>query len=432
MNQPPKNPPSDRLELLYQLAQTFNSSLDLDQVLNRVMDEVIATMNAERGFVMLYDENSVLTCRVARNISRESIEDKGFRGSRSMVEKSAREGIPILAGDAQTDDRFSGMQSVQMFGLRSVLCVPLKVKEQKLGAIFVDNRMQKSVFTHSDQNLLEAIASSAAIAIENARLYALAVEKGRLEREFQMAREVQRRLLPDHLPEVPGWEFSARWTPARQVAGDFYDFFPLTGRPSSPMDLGVLVADVTDKGMPAALFMALTRTTLRASLTAASTPKEGIAQANRLITADSPQSMFVTVFFLRLSPSSSQITYVNCGHNPPIFYRSASQSLEYLTRTGMVLGIDESTLFQEVSVELKTGDSLLLYTDGVTDAMNSSGESFGTERLEEVFRSSQDQNPTDILSAIEGALSQFTGDIHPFDDITLVLLRRTSNDQFLG
>ncbi len=424
-------PTSGRLELLYQLTQTFNSSLDLDQVLNRVMDEVITAMNAERGFVMLYDEQDVLTCRVARNISRESIDEKEFRGSRSMIEKSAREGISILAGDALTDDRFSGMQSVQIFGLRSVLCVPLKIKEHNLGAIFVDNRMFKSVFTHSDMNLLEAIASNAAIAIENARLYTLAVEKGRLERELQMAREVQTSLLPVQLPQVNGWEFAARWTPARQVAGDFYDFFPLSGPINAPERLGVLIADVTDKGMPAALFMVLTRSTLRASLASAVSPQEGITQANYLITGDSPQSMFVSVFYLEVNGIHSQINYVNAGHNPPLLYRPTTQTLEYLTRTGMVLGVEETSQYQERSLDFLPGDCLLLYTDGVTDALDSSGESYNLDRLEAVFQAAHDQSPTQILSSIEDSLSQFTGGVQPFDDITLVLLKRSTSSHKL-
>ncbi len=421
-------PPASRLALLYQLAQTFNSSLDLDQVLNRVMDEVIVAMNAERGFVMLYDDAGNLACRVARNISHESINEKSFRGSRSMVEKSAHEGVSILSGDAQTDDRFSGMQSVQIFGLRSVLCVPLKMKNQVLGAIFVDNRMQKSVFTHSDLELLEAIASNAAIAIENARLYALAVEKGRLERELQVAREVQSSLLPAQLPSLAGWEFAARWTPARQVAGDFYDFFQLDNSAEFPTNLGILIADVTDKGMPAALFMALTRSTLRASMVNASSPQDGMLRANRLVTADSPQSMFVSVFYLQVSAMNGRIAYVNAGHNPPILLRSAAQSFEFLTRTGMVLGIDDLAGYHEQSLELTPGDCLLLYTDGVTDAVNPAGEPFDVERLGSVFKGSKDQTPSQILTSIEQALSQFTGGAAPFDDLTLVLIKRTSND----
>ncbi|NIO68862.1 MAG: GAF domain-containing protein, partial [Anaerolineae bacterium] len=233
----PSQPSSDRLALLYRLSQTFNSSLDLDEVLNRVMDEVIAATRAERGFVMLREADGRLIFRVARGMDRETIDDPQFQISRSVVERVAREGQPILTSDAQRDARFSMRQSVQSLGLRSILCVPLKIKEEVSGVVYVDNRLKIGIFTQADLELLSAIASSAAIAIENARLYQVAVEKGRMERELQVAREVQASLLPRETPQVPGWEFVARWQPAREVAGDYYDFIPLDGE-----QLGLVIA----------------------------------------------------------------------------------------------------------------------------------------------------------------------------------------------
>ena len=178
MPEPTASPPTDRLALLYHLAQTFNSTLDLDQVLNSVIDEVIVATRAERGFVMLKEAGDKLTFRVARGIDQQTIEDPAFQVSRSIVEKVAADGLPIIAYDALTDTRFSMRQSVMILGLRSVLCVGLVIKNNILGVIYVDNRLQAGIFTDSDQELLSAIASNAAIAIENARLYRLAVEKG--------------------------------------------------------------------------------------------------------------------------------------------------------------------------------------------------------------------------------------------------------------
>jgi len=195
-------------------------------VLNLVIDEVIVALRAERGFVMLREGDGHLSFRVARGIDQQSIDDPNFQVSRSVIENVASGGEPILAFDAQTDPRFSMRQSVTILGLRSVLCVPLTIKTAVLGVIYVDNRLQAGNFTQSDLDLLSAIASNAAIAIENARLYQLAVEKGRLESELQMARQVQVSLLPAQVPQVDGWEFTARWLPARQVSGDFYDFLP--------------------------------------------------------------------------------------------------------------------------------------------------------------------------------------------------------------
>jgi sigma-B regulation protein RsbU (phosphoserine phosphatase) len=412
-----------RLDLLYRLSQTFNSSLDLDEVLNRVMDEVIAAMKAERGFVMLLDENSRLVFKVARGIDQHTIDDPQFQVSLSIVERVALEGQPILTSDARSDARFSMRQSVMLLGLRSILCVPLILKDKTLGVIYVDNHLQSGIFSVSDQDLLTAIASNASIAIENARLYLLAVEKGRLERELQMARQVQVSLLPDAAPQVPGWEFAATWQPARQVAGDYYDFIPFEdGR------VGLVIADVTDKGMPAALFMAMTRTVIRASVTSAASPAEGISKANQLICADSTDGMFVTLFYAQIDPQSAQVTYVNAGHDPPMFYHLHANTqqgqLAMLERTGMVLGILKDTPFTQNKVKLSPGDFILLYTDGITDAHNAQRQFFGIDKIQSLITQHQHQPAQVVLSTLIQSVGDFTGETDPFDDITVAMIRR--------
>lgn len=254
------HPTTGHLALLYRLSQTLNSSLDLDEVLSRVIDEVIAATHAERGFLVLRGVDGSLVFRAARELDQQRIEAPEFQISRGIVERVAREGQPILTSDAQDDIRLNLRQSVMALGLRSILCVPLQLKSRVTGVIYVDNRLQAGIFTQADLDLLDAIASNAAIAIENARLYQMAIAQGRLERELQMAREVQASLLPRAEPQIAGWEFAARWEPAREVAGDYYDF--ITAHPDG--SVGIVIADVTDKGMPAALFMALTRSIVRA------------------------------------------------------------------------------------------------------------------------------------------------------------------------
>jgi sigma-B regulation protein RsbU (phosphoserine phosphatase) len=247
----PAQLPADRLALLYRLTQTFNSSLDLDEVLSRVIDEVIAATRAERGFVMLREAGGSLGFRTARGMEHETIDHPEFQISRSIVERVAHSGEPMLADDVQSDDRFSMGQSVVSLNLRSIVCVPLKTKDTVSGVVYVDNRLQSGIFGPADLELLSAIASSAAVAVENARLYELAVEKGRLERELSVARRVQSSFLPRHTPLIPGWEFSALWRPARQVSGDFYDYVRTENG-----HIGILIGDVSGKGVPAALTMA--------------------------------------------------------------------------------------------------------------------------------------------------------------------------------
>jgi sigma-B regulation protein RsbU (phosphoserine phosphatase) len=246
------------------------------------------------------------------------------------------------------------------------------------------------------------------------------VEQGRLERELQMAREVQARLMPRTTPQRPGWEFAARWAPAREVAGDYYDFIP------DPPDgsVGFVIADVTDKGMPAALFMALTRSVVRATATAAASPAEAITQANRLICADSANGMFVTLFYGRLEPATGRLTYVNAGHNPPLLFGAGQAQPVALTRTGMAMGIFAGLGYEERTVQLAPGEWLFLYTDGVTDALNAAGERYDDARLMQALTEQRDLRADEIMAGLDRSLRAFVGDRPPFDDVTMLLVRR--------
>jgi sigma-B regulation protein RsbU (phosphoserine phosphatase) len=370
--------------------------------------------------VMLHEADGRLAFRVARGIDQTTIQDPQFQVSRSIVERVARDGEPLLTSDALQDDRLSTRRSVTILGLRSVLCVPLKTRDNISGVVYVDSRIRAGIFSRADLDLLTAIASSAAIAIENARLYQVAVERGRLERELQMARETQASLLPRETPQVPGWEFAARWQPARQVAGDYYDFIPLDDG-----KLGLVIADVSDKGMPAALFMAMTRSTIRASVGHAPSPVEGIALANRLICADAAGGMFVTLFYALLDPATGEMTYVNAGHNPPLLQRANGHAgpdhLVELGRTGMALGVIDDATFEQRSVQIQVGDMVLFYTDGITEAVDAQNQEFGIPRLLRVLENAQ---PAHVIDAIEAALHAYVGDTPPFDDMTIVALRR--------
>ncbi|HEY5572011.1 MAG TPA: GAF domain-containing SpoIIE family protein phosphatase [Anaerolineales bacterium] len=418
---------SDRLALLYRLSQTFNSSLDLDEVLNRVMDEVIAVTKAERGFVMLVEEPKELVFHAARGMEHTTIQDPGFQVSRGIVDRVAREGQPMLTSDAQSDSELSLRQSVINLKLRSVLCVPLLVKGKTIGVIYVDNRLQAGIFMQDDLDLLNAIAASAAIAIENARLYQLAVEKGRMEQELQMAYKIQAGLLPESMPELSGWEFAASWKPARQVAGDYYDFIPLEAG-----KLGLVIADVTDKGMPAALFMAFTRSIIRASLDQNDQPVDAIRQANRLICRESSYGFFVTLFYLQFQPDSSEVTYVSAGHNPQLWYLEPSgRDLDpetgpvlQLGYSGMPLGIEEEAQFEQRRLNCAPGDCLLLFTDGVTDAINDMGERFSLSKLQRFGQENYQAAAQNIIGALENELLDFAGQTPQFDDITIVVAKR--------
>ncbi len=419
MSEKPSLITSNRLGLVYQLSKTFNSSLDLEDVLNTVMDEVIAAMKAERGFLVLRQPNGELDFRAARGLDHETITDPEFKISRGVVGQVMEKGVGLLTSDAQQDERFKERLSVMSLGLRSILCSPLQVKDQTLGAIYVDNTLHAGIFTDDDLQLLNMIASSAATAIENARLYQVAVDKGRMDQELSMARRVQTGLIPEAVPELSGWQFAASWLPAREVAGDFYDFLPADGE-----GYGLVIADVTDKGMGAALFMALTRSMLRASLEGSNTPAEAISKANRLICANSTSAMPVTLFYGEARPDSDQLVYVNAGHNPPFIYRSKTKKFDELSRTGIVLGVDDSIVLEQDAVTIEPDDVLVFYTDGVTDALNPDEQAFGEERLKQAILDASSGTAQEIAVGLLQALQEFIGGAAPFDDITLMIAKR--------
>lgn len=408
---------SARLDLVYRISQSLNSSLELDVVMESLMDEVISATNAERGFLMLFEEDGTLSFRTARGMDRQTIEESEFKISRGIVERVAHEGIPLLTSNAQLDERLDQRASVKLYGLRSVLCVPIQQKEDVLGVIYVDNRFQNGIFSADDLELLTSIASSAGIAIDNARLYQIAIEKGRMERELQMARDVQVSLIPPEIPRMAGWDFAACWRPAHEVSGDFYDFIPFAdGR------LGVVIADVSDKGMPAAMFMALSRSIIRAVVGTNDDLAADISKVNQLIWRDAAEGMFITLLYAVFSPHTGLVQYVNAGHNPPMLIRSQAPQVEKLARTGMAAGVEGDTPYQQGILELKKGDFLLFYTDGVIDAQIG-GAAYGEERLEKALKQYASLSASELIHRLEKEVCQFSAGATPVDDVTLLIAK---------
>jgi sigma-B regulation protein RsbU (phosphoserine phosphatase) len=416
----PAAPNREHLATLYEITRTLNSSLDLDEVLENIMDRVIEVTGAERGFLMLHDQGQ-LVFKIARGMNRSDLDSPAFQVSTTIVREVEQTRKPLLTDNAQYDPRFKRGESIMLLGLRSILSVPITVKDRLIGLVYVDNRLQAGLFNEDHLALLTAFASQAGSAIENARLYQVAVEKGRMEKELQMAHDIQRGLLPRELPHIPGYELAADWKSAREVAGDFYDCFPLSNG-----DYGLVIADVSDKGAPAAIFMAVARSLIRANALTASVPEEMLRQANRIIMSDTQSGMFVTVYYTILHPGG-RITGVNSGHNRPLLYRAGSNTYEFLPRGGRPLGWFEELPVKAVDYQLQPGDTVVYYTDGLTEAENIHGEPYGEERLLEVVRGSVGLSASEVLKKIIDSVISFMGAAPPFDDTTLVVLRYTGD-----
>jgi sigma-B regulation protein RsbU (phosphoserine phosphatase) len=259
------------------------------------------------------------------------------------------------------------------------------------------------------------------MAVMNAQLADEAVARQRLEQELRVARKIQESFLPERCPSLPGWQIAAYWRSARQVGGDFYDFIPLRDGTDR---LGIVIADTADKGVPAALFMALSRTLLRAAAIGGRGAAEALMRTNDLILADARSDLFVTIFYTIVDASSEMVHFANAGHNPTLLVRAASSIPEYLTEHGMALGVMPDVTLEEQSLIVGQGDVFVLYTDGVTEALNATNEEFGLERLERCVAASLSGSADDIAWAIRQALDEHVGDEPPFDDITLVVVKR--------
>jgi len=382
------------------------------------MDQVIGVTHAERGFLMLGVGPEALQFRVARGMDQTTIAAPEFQVSRGVVERVTGEAKPVVTSDAQADEWLAGRKSVSAMGLRSIMCVPLQVRGQPIGLVYVDNRLQAGIFGPDDLDLLQAVANTAAVAIENARLHEREIQQARLERELELARQIQTSLMPHDAPQFPGFEIAGFWRVAREVGGDFYDFVPRPGG-----GLGIVIGDVTDKGVPAAFFMALARTTVRSSLAAADSALAGIQQANRLICADASSGMFVTLYYVGLEPGSRTLTCINAGHNPPLHLRVSERSATPLPRGGLPLGVDEAAAYSAVQIELARGDTLLLYTDGVVDAESDAGEFYGLQRLNEITRKISRLPAAPMVEAIGSSVETFAAGRPPFDDLTMVAVK---------
>ncbi len=415
----PANLSPEHLRTLWDITGVMNSSLDFDEVLNNVMESVMQLTNAQRGFLMIADDNGELRTRVIKGADNNVLEEEGY--STTIVREVVRTQQALLTNNAQFDERYKAGQSIIMRGLRAILCAPMMVKGRLVGVVYVDTSMRAGNFSQADAELLSSVAGQAGIAIENARLYTVAVEKGRMERELQMAREIQHALLPQTLPAVRGYEISPLWRAARETAGDFYDAFLL-----DEGHFGTVIADVSDKGAGAALFMAVARTMIRTNAFAGLSPVEIIGRTNDLILEDADSGMFVTLYHSHFFQHGASL-HVNAGHNPPLIYHHETKTVEFMPRGGRAIGWFPDNPLQVLKLQLAPGDVLLYYTDGVTEAENHAGEMYGETRMMQVLQRNATRSAVEILTMLNEDILRFCQGEPAFDDITLLVVRYTGS-----
>jgi sigma-B regulation protein RsbU (phosphoserine phosphatase) len=251
----------------------------------------------------------------------------------------------------------------------------------------------------------------------------LETEMARKNAELQIAAEIQRNFLPETLPKTEGFDIAAKSIPAKEVGGDFFDVIPLEVMPISSSRTGIMIADVSGKGVPAALFMALSRIVVRVTAMWFRKPSEVISFANPIIANNSKTGMFVTLFYGVIDKDTRTLTYVNAGHNPPIVLRKKTGEIEELTLTGMAVGALEDATYSQQEIPLAPGDVMVLYTDGITEAVNDREEMYDLPRLIETIRNNSNSSSKELADEIISSVFAFSGTTPQFDDITLMVVK---------
>lgn len=422
-----------RLRALNQLAEQLNRSADVQTTLTAALETLVSLMSLQTAWAFLLPTASsplvsvsvsssdrfslAATCGLPPGLEandRHRLKDvKLCHCQVVMLNGNLKRAVNIVECTRLLE---AARDNGDNQGLMFHASVPIIASGQALGIMNVATQ-DWQFLTAADLQLLSAVGAQVAIALERARLYDVThAQRLRLERELKLAREIQDSLLPDALPRIPGFSLAADWRSALEMAGDFYDIFPLPdGR------WGIVVADVSDKGAAAAMYMAMTRSLIRASAVSHAAPADTLKEVNQRLLAHSTSDMFVTVFYAVLDAETQTLTYANAGQNPPLL-RRLSGRIEKLTRTGAALGVFEELTLSDASLILTPGDSLVIYTDGVTDALNPQGEEYGTTRLAEALLNADPSHAGRLLDHLTSDLAASTQDVPPFDDITFFIL----------
>ncbi len=331
----------------------------------------------------------------------------------------AATGDTLNIPDAYFDTRFNpDIDKVTGYRTRSILCMPMKNRGGTIVGVFQILNKKTGTFTPDDESVLEALSVHAAIAVENARLYEQERQKIAMEKDLQAAREVQMTLIPKRVPDVPGYRFAAVTIPAREVGGDLYDFTA-----KEPGQLALCLGDVSGKGLAASLLMANVQATLRDQAFSAAPASECVRRANILLFQNTGNEKFVTLFYALLDPPSGALTCCNAGHEQPFLVRAGGETSR-LTAGGTVLGIMEDFPYAQETVTLGRGDVVLIFSDGVSEAMNQAGEQLGEGPIREVLERHHGGDPEQLKEALIAAVRTHAAGAPQADDITIVVVKR--------
>jgi serine phosphatase RsbU (regulator of sigma subunit) len=411
--------PEAKLHAVLEISKSLGQVLELDEVLTRVLDGLFEIFpQVQEGFVLLRDDdNNRPVIKATRN--RGEVQDRPPAISLTIIREAMQSGEAILSADVLGDNRFESSQSIAGLQLRSMMCAPLMSQEgQALGVIQLASRDVALPFIESDLDVLIGVATQGALAIENAALHSEVLKRRDLERELEFATQVQLGFLPNRRPRAEGLEFCDYYEAAQQVGGDYFDYVELPdGR------VAVAVADVAGKGIPAALLMARLYSATRYHLLTEGDLGRALSDLNRDISTSGLGHRFITCVLAIIDPVANEATLANAGHLPPLVRHPDGSVTELVSQHhGMPLGIVPDQEFQQEVFPLAAGDTWLLFTDGVTEAMNGESEIFGTERLKSSLAAAPQELDALILSIVSDVETYCDGRSQS-DDMCLVAFR---------
>jgi serine phosphatase RsbU (regulator of sigma subunit)/pSer/pThr/pTyr-binding forkhead associated (FHA) protein len=415
--------PAEKLQALLEISSNLSRTLELDPLLPKILDSLFQLFKqADRGFIILRDETTKRLIPKAIRARRANDEAKA-QFSRSIVRLCLDTVQAKLIEDASHDPQFAMSQSIADFRIRSVMCVPLASQEGKaFGVIQLDTQDRSKKFNEEDLKLLMGVANYASVALENAKLHEDGMARERLERDLHLARQVQRGFLPQRSPEVPGYEFFPYYESAQEVGGDYYDFIPL-----GPQRLAVMLGDVAGKGVPAALLMAKVSADARYCMLSEPEPAAGITKLNTLLQQAGIADRFVTLVAAVLDCTNHTVTLVNAGHPSPLLYRRATATLEEATPkdvVGLPIGVVDGFEYSSCQVQLQPGDGLLIFSDGVTDAMDVNSVQFHVKGIYAAVQGGA-FSPRALGERIVKAVKLHAAGRPQHDDITMACFGRT-------
>jgi len=411
-----------KLRAIYEIGQALGTTLQTDELLPKILDNLFKMFpQADRGFILMQEgKGNRLVPKAIKH--RRGDDDESITISRTIVREAMDKKCAVLSADAASDQRFNMAQSIADFRIRSMMCVPLLAQQRDaLGIIHLDTQDQRGKFTQQDLDLLSSVAAQASIAVENATLHERLLAQARLEREMDFARQVQQGFLPSEQPQVPGYEFYAHYDSCYSVGGDYYDFLALPEN-----RLAVALGDVSGKGVAAALMMARLSSDVRFSALTSADAADAVTKINESLCAAGVEDRFVTFVLAFLDTESHEMTLANAGHMPPMLFRSAKGEVEAIgeDETGLPLALEADVPYELIHAALEPGDSLVIFTDGISEAMSPAEELYGLERLADLIKATPGSALALGKTILEDVRRHAAGRAQN-DDITLVCFGRT-------